>query len=92
MVKTSKNVKQRLCDQFKQIWSTTVFNSAKCLNYRIFKCSHGREKYLLNLPYDLRRALCNFRCLNHRLPIERGRFWGVERDDRVKNSIVKTLS
>ena len=33
-------------------------------------------KYLLNLPYDLRRALCNFRCLNHRLPIERGRFLG----------------
>jgi len=60
-----------------------VFNSAKCLNYIIFKCSHGLEKYLLNLPYDLKRALCNFRCLNHRLPIERGRFWGVERDDRV---------
>ena len=71
----SKNVKQRLCDQFKQRWSTTVFNSSKCLNYRIFKCSHGLEKYLLNLSYDLRRALCNFRCLYHRLPIERGRFW-----------------
>ena len=79
----SKNVKQRLCDQFKQRWSTTVFNSAKCLNYRIFKCSHGLETYLLNLPYDLRRALCNFKCLNHRLPIERGHFGGVERDDRV---------
>jgi hypothetical protein len=37
----SKNVKQRLCDQFKQRWSTNVFNSAKCLNYRILKCSHG---------------------------------------------------
>jgi hypothetical protein len=32
---------------------------------------------------DLRKALCSFRCLNHRLPIERGRFWGVERDDRI---------
>ena len=25
----------------------------------------------------------HFRCLNHRLPIERGRFWGIERDDRI---------
>ena len=65
-----------LSDQFTQIWSTTVFNSAKCLIYIIFNCSHGLEKYLLNLPYDLRRALCNFRCLNHRLHIERGSLFG----------------
>jgi hypothetical protein len=78
----SKNVKLRLCDQFKQKWSTVVFNSPKCLNYRIFKYNHGLEKYLLDLPDDLRKALCSFRCLNHRLPIKRGRFWGVERDDR----------
>ena len=60
-----------------------MFNSSKCLNYRIFKCTHGLEKYLLELPDDLKTALCNFRCINHRLPIERGRFWGVERDDRL---------
>jgi hypothetical protein len=35
------NIKLRLCDQFKQKWSTVVFNSPKCLNYRIFKCNHG---------------------------------------------------
>ena len=28
----SKIVKQRLCDQFKQSWSESVFTSAKCLN------------------------------------------------------------
>ena len=83
-VNISKIVKQRLCDQFKQTWSTTVFNSPKCLNYRIFKCNHTTvEQYLLQLPNDLRNALCNFRCLNHKLPIEKGRFWGVERDDRI---------
>ena len=53
-----KNVKQRLCDQFKQRWSTTVFNSAKCLNYRIFKCSHGLEQYLLNLLRGKRFTVC----------------------------------
>jgi hypothetical protein len=55
----SKNVKLRLCDQFKQKWSTVVFNSPKCLNYTIFKCNHGLEKYLLDLPDDLRKALCS---------------------------------
>ena len=66
----SKIVKQRLCDQFKQSWSDSVFTSAKCLNYRIFKCLHQFESYLVQLPYDLRKAYCNYRCLNHRLPIE----------------------
>jgi hypothetical protein len=53
------------------------------LTIEFLKCSHVLETYLLDLPYDLRRALCNFKCLNHRLPIERGHFGGVERDDRV---------
>jgi hypothetical protein len=70
----SKIVKQRLCDQFKQSWSESVFTSAQCLNYRIFKCIHQLENSLVQLPYDLRKAYCNYRCLNHRLPIEKGRF------------------
>ena len=28
-------------------------------------------------------AYCNYGCLNHRLLIEKGRFWGVKRDDRI---------
>ena len=54
----SKNVKQRLCNQLKQRWSITVFNSAKCLNYKIFKCSHGLEQYLLNLLRGKRLTVC----------------------------------
>lgn len=79
----SKIVKQRLCDQFKQSWSESVFTLAKCLNYRIFKCLHQFEGYLVQLSYDLRKAYCNYRCLNHRLSIEKGRFWGVKMDDRI---------
>ncbi|XP_071139805.1 uncharacterized protein [Mytilus edulis] len=79
----SNLVKQCLCDQFKQTWVTTVYDSAKCLNYRIFKTIHNFERYIVDLPYDLRKAYCNFRCMNHKLPIEQGRFWGVERDDRI---------
>ena len=32
---------------------------------------------------DLAMAFCHFRCMNHKLPIELGRFWGSERDDRI---------
>ena len=76
-------VKTRLCDQYKQTWNDEIFISPKCINYRIFKTQHGLEKYFSVLPADLWRAFCHFRCLNHKLPIERGRFWGVERDDRI---------
>ena len=82
-VALSSMVKQRLCDQYNQTWYERVFNTARCLNYRIFKCSHKFEEYLVDLPYDLRKAFCNYRCLNHRLPIEQGRFWSVDRDDRI---------
>ena len=80
-VALSSMVKQNLCDQYKQIWYERVFNTAKCLNYRIFKNSHKFEEYLVDLPYDLRNFFCNYRCLTNRLPIEQGRFWGVDRDD-----------
>jgi hypothetical protein len=66
-VALSSMVKQRLCDQYKQTWYEKVFNTAKCLNYRISKCSYKFEEYLVDLPYDLRKAFCNYRCLNHRL-------------------------
>ena len=35
-VSLSSMVKQRLCDQYKQTWYEIIFNTAKCLNYRIF--------------------------------------------------------
>ena len=41
------------------------------------------EKYFNILPSNLAFALCHFRILNHKLPTEQGRFWGVERDDRI---------
>ena len=44
---------------------------------------HKFESYIVKLPFDLRKVLCNFRCMNHRLPVEQGRCWGVDRDDRI---------
>ena len=40
-------------------------------------------KVILYNCHDLRKAYCNYRCLNHRLPIEKDRFWGVKRNDRI---------
>ena len=79
----AKSVKLKLFDNFKHEWLELVFNSSKCLNYRIFKTELVLEQYFNLLPYDLASALCHFRTLNHKLPVEHGRFWGVERDDRI---------
>ena len=37
------------------------------------------------LPTDLRISFSKFRCTNHKLPIEKGRFLGIARDDRICN-------
>ena len=40
------------------------------------------EKYLLVLPPNLSRPLCKFRTCNHRLPIQQGRYSGIDRQER----------
>jgi hypothetical protein len=52
-------------------------------NYRTYKTEFGFEKYLVTLSYDLANVLCKFRCGSHRLPIECGRFFGIDRDERL---------
>ena len=76
-------VKSSLYDQYLQNWSSNVYNSSKCLNYRIYKTELKLEKYLLCLPTNLAIALCKFRCLNSNLPVEKGRFYGIERANRL---------
>ena len=72
-VSTFRNIlKLRLKDQFIQKWHESISESGKCLNYRIFKNHFKLEKYLVDLPDNLRKMLTKFRCRNHRLPIERG--------------------
>ena len=81
----SKNVKKCLSDKFMLNWSNNVMNSAKCLNYRIYKSDFCFEKYLTVLPSDLRMYLCKFRCLSNKLPIETGRFFNIDRSERHCN-------
>ena len=78
-----KKIKRELIEKYKETWKEIIYVTPKCLNYRIFKHELQIEKYLSILPSDLAIAFCCFRTLNHRLPIEQGRFWGVARDDRI---------
>ena len=79
----AKLVKMKLIENYKQEWDDDVFNSSECLNYRIVKTELEFEQYFNLLPNDLATSVCHLRILNHKLPIEYGRFWGVERDDRI---------
>ena len=69
-------------DHFLQEWSTNVYNSSKCLNYRIFKTSHIFENYLVFLPQKYRKMVTKFRCRNNRMPVEIGSYTGVVRELR----------
>ena len=58
---------------------------SKSLNFRIFKQNLGFENYLTAVRTDLRISFSKFRCINHKLPIEKGRFIGIARDNRICN-------
>jgi len=48
----SNVVKMNLIDQFKQTWSTSVDNSPKALNYRLYKKGVSLENYLRIRTYS----------------------------------------
>ena len=82
-VNLSRNVKQFLFDKFVVEWKYQIFNSPKCINYRIYKSDFGIEKYFTVLPPDLMYTLIRFRCGSHKLPIETGRFYNIDRSERL---------
>ena len=82
-INISKSVKLKLTEIHSLSWKTEVFDSPKCLNYRIFKQDFGFENYFNVLLDDLSKAFCHFRSLNHKMPIEWGRYLGTQRDDRI---------
>ena len=51
----------------------------------MYKNKFEIEKYLVDLPFDSARFLLKFRVLNHKLPIQKGRFLGIERNERKCN-------
>ena len=68
-----------LKDQFRQKWHQDVDASSKCCNYKIFKTEHKFETYLIKLPHFYLKQFINYRLCNNKLPIETGRWNGVDR-------------
>ena len=75
-------IKTRLNDQYCQLWRSDVFESNKCLNYRIFKHTLSLKTYLINLLLKYQRSFSRFRCRNNQLPIETGARHNIPRDMR----------
>ncbi len=77
------DIKNSIQDQFLQTWSRELFNSSKCINYRMFKSELQLENYFTLLPQALCRIFTKFRCRNHKLPIEVGTYYNIDRNQRV---------
>lgn len=78
-----KLVKQIYTDQYYQSWHDSLQNSSKGINYSFLKDSICLEKFFLTLnKYDY-LSLVKFRSGNHYLPIEVGRWEGIELNERT---------
>ena len=75
-------VKQKLQVQYRQTWHAEIENLDICYNYRLFKQDFGFESYINDMLPKWRYFMCRFRTLNHRLPIEIGRYARVDRQQR----------
>lgn len=75
-------IKQNLTDQFRQLWLSDLQNSPKSLNYRIYKEDYKLEDYFKILDDKNIITFCRFRTLNHKLPIESGRWQNINRENR----------
>ena len=66
------NIKQILCDQFQQKWSSDCNESSKGIFYNLFtNCIFAHRKYLnVDILKENVITLEKFRTSNHKLPIE----------------------
>ena len=51
--------------------------------YVKIKTNFGFEKYLLCLSFEQRKLICRLRTSSHNLQIERGRYFGIPRNQRL---------
>ena len=77
------SIKQNLTDQYLQTWLSSVNDSPKALNYRIYKDNLVFENYLNILNDKDNLTLSKFRTTNHKLPVENGRWKNIARENRL---------
>ena len=76
-------VRTILQDQYKQTWHSNIYNCPKTINYRIFKTDHAFENYFNTLEEKDLLVFSKFRMINHKLPIECGRWKNIPRESRI---------
>ncbi len=77
-------LKERLQDTAFQSWHSDVTHNSKLFLYKQFKLSLEIESYLsVNMYWKYRVSLSRFRCVNHKLAIERFRAERYDRNLRV---------
>jgi hypothetical protein len=77
------SIKQNLTDQYLQAWLSSVNDSPKALNYRIYIDNLVFENYLNILNDKDNLTLSKFRTTNHKLPVENGRWKNIARENRI---------
>jgi hypothetical protein len=74
-----------LQDQFKQTWLENIQKNSKTLNCRLFKDKLEFENYFDIFEDRDISIFCHFRTVNHKLPIEYGRWNNIQRENWVCN-------
>ena len=77
-----KLVENSFKSQYLQTWSSSVNESGKCYNYKIYKTEHKLENFYCSLPDVHIQTLVNFRLCNNHMPVEKCRWLGINRQDR----------
>ncbi|XP_067668059.1 uncharacterized protein [Haliotis asinina] len=71
-----------LIDNAIQLWSSEVDSSPKGQTYSLMKPQYEFERYLPSLPFNKVIPLLHFRSSCHHLPVEKGRWNRIPRDER----------
>ena len=78
-------VNTNLKDTYIQLWYQQSKDSSKACNYYLFKPHFEFEQYIDDLPLCYRIAFTKFRTANHKLPVEKGRYTNIQREQRTCN-------
>jgi hypothetical protein len=75
-------VEKSLQDQFLQTWRQDLESKSSCDFYRNFKQTFILESYLVSRNAKGRKAICQFRTSNNKLPKITGRYRNIPRHER----------
>ena len=78
-----EKVKRCSADNFIQRRYTVVDNEVSFANYRMYKTTFCFENYFSLLPFNYSVTLAQFRTTNTNFPVNRRRFEGIARNERI---------